>query len=107
MAVGAGIRLDFEDTFFPDDTLITPCYKMAKKCFNGVMDPIDLQVLQEASSIGTFYPKVEHHKRRVGRLTDAGYLRPVRRPSRAANMPPPPVGYELTAEGRAALRDST
>ena len=66
------------------------------------MDDIDLQILRAAAALRTFYPKAQHEKERAPRLVEAGHLRAVRRPA-PVGLPPPPIGYELTSEGQAAL----
>jgi hypothetical protein len=70
------------------------------------MEPLDLKMLDEADRIGTFYPKADHEKQRAPQLAEHGYLRAVRRSVQATGMPSPPIGYEITAEGKAALRST-
>jgi hypothetical protein len=71
-------------------------------CDHKNVDSIDLQILHSAATLGTFYPKAQHEKERAPRLAEAGHLRAVRRPVQTG-LPPPPIGYELTSEGNAAL----
>jgi hypothetical protein len=70
---------------------------------DGSMEVLELRILEEAAILGTFYPKGQYDKERAPVLAEAGYLRPVRRPVGGVGFPPPPVGYEITSEGKAIL----
>ena len=67
------------------------------------MDDLQRLTLSDAAQIRYYYPQAEYEKQCAPRLAEQGYLRPIRLPSRLAGMPPPPTGYEITQEGRAAL----
>jgi hypothetical protein len=69
----------------------------------GRMEARDLEILAEAKILRVWYPKRGDDGERGYRLAESGYLRAVRPPSQASGMPPTPVGYELTREGRALV----
>jgi hypothetical protein len=67
------------------------------------MAPIDLQLL-EAATLMTFYPKSANDRQRAERLAANGYLKAASSESRGSGLPPPSLGYQLTQEGKLALK---
>jgi hypothetical protein len=62
------------------------------------------QILAEAHIAGTLYPRSEQERQGAEHLTDIGYFTKVRLPS-PPNMPPRPVGYQVTPSGWLALTE--
>jgi hypothetical protein len=62
------------------------------------------QLLTEAHIADTLYPRSEEQRQEAEGLTSIGYFRRVRRPS-PSNMPPKPVGYQITPSGWLALTE--
>lgn len=69
----------------------------------GIMEPLELEILDSARSLRVFYPKGQYQIEHTPCLVDAGFLRPVQLPTREPGMPPKPIGYAITSQGIAAL----